>query len=141
VVGDPEDEIASMSEIPDCAIGRAYSTPGTERGTAEDFMGTYDAYDGWSVVPQGERRRMVCGECGVTHHGTVYRPLSVSLAQDAVANLDQALTDLLSEESIEYQHDSAVLTRELARPLVTVSQETIRDALARAIRAYAPTKR
>ena len=123
--------------IPECAIGTAHPRPETVPGLAEKFVTKNPVDDDWEPQADGTMSRMVC-ECGVTHHGTIWRPNPVVMSHEIADTLSQAITDQLHEERHDFQHDFDTLKRELSGPMIWVGQEQFIHAVAQSLIEWSP---
>lgn len=145
VIADSEnDETATMTEIPECAVGYAVPRPGTQRGLSEHLEPRDPTHGDWEMQPSDDDHlRQIC-ECGAGHHQTRDRPLPLGDLMDAGKHLSSTLDERLSEDKHSYLHDRDVLLDEIRERKTdpdnhgTPDQQILINSLAEAIMAAKP---
>lgn len=106
---DEDDDSASMTSIPEWAIGYADPTPDTVRGEREELRPRDPIAGDWKHEPSDRIGvRNVC-KCGATHHQTVERPTKKSSLLEHATRLSDTVSELLNEGELSLHHDRETL--------------------------------
>lgn len=131
----PDDNGATMTDIPDFVIGRAYPRPETQDAHEAEVLRPRDPVAGdWTHEPVDgvARSRAVC-ECGVMHHRSRFPAIRARRLTEYASHLSTAVRKLLHEDEHDHTHDPAVLEQELADAYLDLNAEWQRRQIARAL--------